>query len=368
MATKKKAETKTKTKKTTKKPVNTVEFKIDAAIKDMNKKVGAGIVQMGVETVEHEYVRVPFTSPMMNYCTFGGLPVGRLVEFYGPEHGGKTTTAYDIIANYQNMFPNRNILFADAENTYDEEWAGTLGVDSSKIIFIHPDGQSAEEILQIILDMVKNKDLNIGLWVLDSIGALISKKELDDDLDEAAYAGISGPLSRFAKSVQMYMRRNDVLGIAINQERDNIGNPNPYAEPKTPGGRTWKFLCSVRLRFTQGKYLDEKGNELSSNAESPVGMKVMMKIKKNKTCKPTRRIGSYTLNFEEGIDYIKDLVDVAMKYDIITKNGAWFEIVDIFNGDVLADKIQGQSRLFVKLEDDVELLKSVEKLVDKKIQ
>ena len=362
MAVKKSKSTK---KKTVKQPVNRISPKLDAIIEKMNKETGSKIIHLG-GTEEVVHVRVPFTSPMMNYCTFGGLPVGRLIEFYGPEHGGKTTTLFDVIANYQNMFPDRQILFVDAENTYDEEWAETLGVDSSKILFVHPDGQNAEEILQIILDMVKTGE--IGLWALDSIGALISKKELDGDLDEAAYAGISGPLSKFAKSVQMYMRKYEVMGIAINQERDNVGNPNPYAEPKTPGGRAWKFLCSVRLRFTQGKYLDEKGNELSSNAESPVGMKVMMKIKKNKTCKPTRRIGSYTLDFEMGIDYIKDLVDVAMKYDIIRKHGAWFEIIDVFNGDIVAEKIQGQAKLFNLLEEDIEILKKVEKLVDKKIQ
>lgn len=364
MATKKS----TKTTKTKKKAVQSpkVSPKLDAIISQMNKEAGSTIIQLGTEETEHKYVRVPFTSPMMNYCTFGGLPVGRLIEFYGPEHGGKTTTLLDVIANYQNMFPDRQVLFVDAENTYDEEWAATMGVDSSKIIFVHPDGQGAEQVLQFIIDMVKTGE--IGFWALDSIGTLISNKELEEDLDEAAYAGISGPLTRFAKSVQQYMRKYDVMGIAINQERDNIGNPNPYAEPKTPGGRAWKFLCSVRLRFTQGKYLDERGNELSSNAESPVGMKVMMKIKKNKTCKPTRRLGSYTLDFEMGIDYIKDLVDVALKYSIINKHGAWFDIVDVFNGDVLADKIQGQANLFAKLENDVELLKSVEKLVDKKIQ
>ena len=364
MATKKKTETKAKTKKTTKKPVSRISPKLDAVIQQLNKDAGGTIIRIGMEELEYE--RIPFTSPMMNYCTFGGIPKGRLIEFYGPEHGGKTTTMLDIIANYQNLYPNDNIAFADIENTYDEEWARTLGVDSSHIIFINPENEGAEQILQDILDLVSTGE--IGLALLDSIGALISDKEMENDLDEAAYAGISGPMTRFTKKMQMYCRKYGTTFIASNQERDNIGNPNPYAEPKTPGGRTWKFLCSMRLRFTQGKYLDAKGNELSNNAESPVAMKVMMKVKKLKTGKPTRRIGSYTLNFETGIDYIKDLVDVAIKYDIIAKHGAWFEIVDVFNGDILAEKIQGQAKLFNMLEDDVKLLQAVEKLVDKKIQ
>ena len=360
----KKSTKKVSKKKIDNQPVNRISPKLDAVIQQLNKDAGSIIVRVGIEELEYE--RIPFTSPMMNYCTFGGIPKGRLIEFYGPEHGGKTTTLLDIIANYQNQYPDDVILFADIENTYDEEWAKTMGVDSSKIIFIHPENEGAEQILQGILDLVATG--TIGLALLDSIGAMISDKEMENDLDEAAYAGISGPMTKFSKKMQMYCRKYGTTFIATNQERDNIGNPNPYAEPKTPGGRTWKFLCSMRLRFTQGKYLDEKGNELSNNAESPVAMKVMMKVKKLKTGKPTRRIGSYTLDFETGIDYIKDLVDVAIKYDIITKHGAWFEIVDVFNGDILAEKIQGQAKLFNMLEDNVELLKKVEKLVDKKIQ
>ena len=88
---------------------------------------------------------------------------------------------------------------------------------------------------------------------------------------------------------------------------------------------------------------------------------------KNKTCPPTRRTGFYTLNYDIGIDYIKDLTDVAIKYGIINKHGAWYEIVDIENGDILKDKIQGQANLFAIMEDDMKLMQKVEKLVDSKM-
>ena len=94
-----------------------------------------------------------------------------------------------------------------------------------------------------------------------------------------------------------------------------------------------------------------------------------MKVKKMKTGKPTRRIGSYTLNFETGgIDYIKDLIDVAEKYDIIAKHGAWYSIVNVDTGEIIAEKIQGQSRLFKLLDSDFNVLQQVEQLVDIKLK
>lgn len=354
---------KTSKKKTTNKKAESISHsKLDELIRQVNKEVGEDIVATGFKN--YEYERIPFTSPRMNYCTFGGLPIGRLIEFYGPEHGGKTTTLCDAIANYQNTYPNRRVVIVDAENTFDLDWAEKLGVDISKITLFQPTGQGAEFIFQFIEDAVKTGE--VGMWALDSIGALVSNKEIDDDIEDKTYAGISQPLTKFAKRINPLMNKYHCLGIAINQERDNIGNP--YAPPITPGGRAWKYLCSVRLRFNAGKYVDDKGNEISKNSDSPAGQIIQMVMTKNKTCPPTRRTGFYTLNYDYGIDYIKDLVDVAIQYDIIHKHGAWFDIVDINTGEVLAEKIQGQANLYGKIEDDIDLLKAVEKMVDKKSQ
>lgn len=99
--------------------------KLNNLIKEFNKSSSETVVSVGLPT--YEFKRIPFTSPRMNYCTFGGLPVGKLIEFYGEEHGGKTTSALDIIANYQQTGDNRAVLYVDAENTLDAEWAPHYG-------------------------------------------------------------------------------------------------------------------------------------------------------------------------------------------------------------------------------------------------
>ena len=338
--------------------------KLDDVIKDLNKKTKENVVTVGLPS--YEFKRIPFTSPRMNYCTFGGIPVGKITEFFGEEHGGKTTTALDIIANYQQSEDDRKVLYIDAENTLDVEWARKLGVDVDEMIVFKPTSQSAEEIFQFILNAIDTGE--IGLWVLDSIGALASAQELEKTMEEKTYAGISGPLTVFGRKVEMLMHRHQCTGIGINQIRDDLGAMWAGAV-KTPGGKGWKHYCAVRMQFSKGKYIDEDGNDLNSKAESPAGNYVLMSMVKNKSCPPTRRTGFYTLNYEFGIDYLKDLVEVAMKYGVIDKSGAWYSIVDLSTGELIA-KLQGMANVYKYLEnpDNESALTLVENYIEEQMK
>lgn len=336
--------------------------KLDALIKEVNKQAKEEIITTGISNFNYE--RIPFTSPRMNYVTYGGIPVGKITEFFGEEHGGKTTTALDIVANYQNMHPEKEILFVDAENTLDIDWATKIGVDVSELKILQPKTQSAEEIFDIICDAVMTSE--VGLWVLDSIGALMSKQEWEKAMDEKTYAGIALPLTKFGKKVEMLNARYSCTGIAINQLRDNMNST--WGGTRTPGGRSWRHMCSVRIEFSQGKFLDAKGKEISRGAENPVGNIVMANQVKNKTCPPKHHIGQYTINYDIGIDYIYDLIDVAILYNVVDKHGAWYNIIDINTGEILKENIQGQAELHAILDEDVELMQHVEEMVNAKMQ
>ena len=333
--------------------------KMDDLLKEVNKQAKETILTEGL--ADYSYKRIPFTSPRMNYCTYGGLPIGKLIEFYGEEHGGKTTTALDIVANYQHGDDGRGVLYVDAENTLDYEWAKKLGVDIDRMYVLQPKAQSAETIFQIICDSIETDE--IGLWVLDSIGVLLSQQEWDKSLEDKTYGGISMALTKFSKRVEVLMHAHRCTGIGINQMREVIGSMYPMQT--TPGGKAWKHCCSVRMEFRRGSFLDEKGNEIKRSSESPAGNIVEMSMTKNKTCPPNRRVGSYRLMYDSGIDYIMDLIDVSIRYEIIQKKGAWYTIINIDTGEVIKDKIQGQSNLYNLLEEDEELLKAVETMVEK---
>lgn len=331
---------------------------LDALIKDMNKRAKEEIVSKGLS--EYKYLRIPFTSPRMNYCTFGGLPVGKLCEFYGEEHGGKTTSALDIVANYQKMPNARKVLYADCENTLDAEWATKLGVDVDNMIILQPKSQSAEEIFQFILDAIDTGEL--GLFVIDSLGVMVSQQALDKTVEDKTYGGISMALTRFSKEAEMLMHRHKCTGIGINQMRDDLNSP--YGGQTTTGGKAWRHNCAVRLQFSRGKFIDKNGSELTRGAESPAGNYVLMSMTKNKTCPPTRRTGYYTLKYDIGVDYISDLIEVAIKYSIIDKSGAWFDIINIGTGEIVQGKLHGQSAVYSILKENQELLKVVERQVN----
>lgn len=345
-----------------------MSLKMDAIMKDLNKSAKEEILSKGLTT--YNYAKIPFTSPRMNYCTYGGLPVGKLIEFYGEEHGGKTTTALDIVANFQALerrksepdpdYEERSVLYCDCENSLDVEWAIKLGVDVDSMYVLQPKGQSAEEIFDFIASSVDTGE--IGLFVIDSLGAMVSSQELEKNMADRTYGGISMPLTRFSKKIEMLMTRHNCTGIGINQIREDLNSQ--WGGYTTPGGKAWKHLCMVRIQFSRGKFFDENGKELTRSAESPAGNFVQMSITKIKSAPPNRRTGFYTLNYDIGIDYLADLIEVAIKYDIIKKSGAWFTVYDTIEEKNLSDKIQGQTNVYELLKADKKILERVEFLVD----
>lgn len=334
--------------------------KLDEIIKNINRDAKEEIITKGLGAFS--YTRVPFTSPRMNYMTYGGLPIGKVIEFFGEEHGGKTTTALDIVANFQNMFPDKDVVFVDAENTFDVEWAKKIGVDVDRLIILQPKSQSAEAIFQIICDVVETGE--VGLWVLDSLGVLMSEQEWAKDMDEKTYGGIAMATTKFSKKVEMLMARHKCTGIVINQVREDLNST--WGGFTTPGGKALKHVCSVRIQFSRGKFFDEKGNDLSRNSGEPAGNYVMANAVKNKTAPPTRHVGQYRIRYDIGIDYLADLVDVAIFYGIIDKKGAWYKIIDIETGELLKDNIQGVAKVYEELDNNDALLEKVEQLIELK--
>ena len=301
------------------------------------------------------------------------------------ENGGKTTTALDIVANAQKLFQEeweneiteleaidkrkkeqqarldylkargpKQIVYADCENTLDEEWAQKLGVDTDKLILLKPQSQTAEQIFEMLLQMIDTDE--VGLVVIDSLGVMLSAQAYEKSMEEKTYGGIAAALTLFSKKAELLCAKTGCTLIGINQMREDINSP--YGGTITTGGKGWKHNCSVRLMFQKGAYIDERGNELRRSAESPAGNLVMIHIAKTKVCKPDRRVGYYTLNYDNGIDKVADTVDVALKYGIIQQAGAWFSIIDMETGEIMEDdtgeliKLQGKPNVIEYLKEN----------------
>jgi recombination protein RecA len=373
--------------------------KLDELIKGFNKTYKENIAARGIYRIET--LKIPFSSPRINYMTYGGLPRAKLVEFSGEENGGKTTTALDIVANAQQLFEDeyrakvelleshktlnksdiallsnlkavgpQQIVYIDCENTLDEDWAENLGVDTSKLIVIKPQTQTAEQIFQMSLDMMETGET--GLVVLDSLGVMLSGQAFEKTMEEKTYGGIAAALTLFSKKAELLCGKYGCTFIGINQMREDMNSQ--HGGKKTTGGLAWKHNCALRLIFRKGAYIDEKGTELKRNAEDPAGNLVSVHLEKTKVFKPDRRLGFYTLNYDSGIDWIADTVDVAMKYGLILRSGSWFNFIDIETGEIIADdtnepiKLQGRPAVIQYLKDYLWLLEEITEKIQKQIE
>lgn len=369
---------------------------LDIKMAELNKKFKAQIINVGTDIIEVS--KIPFSSPTANYMTYGGIPVGKITEFYGGEGGGKTTSALDIVKNAQIKFNQvyedkldaiekqieelsvkeskeakakisklqsemdaiteqgpKLVVYVDAEQTLDTEWAKLLGVQTEQMILVRPEAQTAEQVFQIIIELVDTG--NVGLVVLDSIPMLVSQNIFEETMEKKSYGGISQALTVFCSKITPILTKHQCAFIGINQVREDLASM--YNTESTPGGRGWKHACTLRLKFKKGSFIDANNNELTRSAENPAGNKVAIEIIKSKCCKSDRRLGYYTLNYTEGINILIDSITIGQQYGIVAKAGSWYRIMTD-DGEIKLDKdgtqlsFQGIAKLKTYLEQHVE--------------
>ncbi len=344
-----------------------------------NKKYGEELITQGIKAMDAE--TIPFSSIFLNYMLHGGFPRGRVVEFFGPEGGGKTTTALDVVMNSQIIFnkeweeklaeldgskkksdqnkleqlkasgPLRCVYF-DLEHTLNENWAKTLGVDLvNNFYVVSPFSQSAEELLDLIVSMMASDE--VGLVVIDSICYLQPQAEVEESLEKKSYGGISKLLSTFFRKVTPYLSRAKASLLIINQIRDSM---NIYKLYETPGGKALRHACSIRLMFTKGELFNEKFEPIKRNSEIAFGNQVSIKVEKNKVTKPDRLLGSYILSYEKGIVKEKELADFLLNIGLISQAGSWFTFIDPISGEAIDGyKTQGITKVMEILKDNPDL-------------
>lgn len=385
--------------------------KLDVLCKQFNKQYSEEIASKGIP--KKHFQKIPFSSPLLNYMTYGGIPRGRIIEFAGEENGGKTTTALDIVANAQKLFLNeyedellnlkenknsnkeqqtrlkyledrgvKKVLYCDCENTLDVEWAEKLGVNTEDMILLKPMSQTAEQIFEMLLQMMETDE--VGLVVIDSLGVMLSAQAYEKTMEEKTYGGIAAPLTLFSKKAELLCTKYDCTLIGINQVREDM---NGFGQIITTGGKGWKHNCSLRLVFKKGDYIDENNTIIKRSSTNPAGNQVNIAILKTKVCKPDRRNGYYTLNYTIGVDIISDTIELACFYDIIQKSGSWYSIIDTETGEIIQERIvltkdeigntneiindlkfQGKPALINYLKENQELFNKIYNQVMKKLE
>lgn len=299
--------------------------------------------------------KIPFSSPSLNWATYGGVPRNAITEFYGEPNGGKSTTAIDVCKNALDLFTEeynqevqeleekvnekkeykiqladlkergvKKILYIDLEHAFDRRWARTLGITNKAIEVMQPPDVPAEDILRKVLELIETGE--VGLMVLDSIPSLQPKAKLEKQLGERTVAALAGLMTDFCVKVIPLLKRYDCTMIFVNQLRDNMDNP--YVD-QTPGGQAIKFYASLRLAFKKGNPVDFLGGDLPQKAENPAGYKIVVTLKKQKSAPFDRKVATYFLLAQSGLRVDYEYAELAIKqYGIIIKGGAWFTVCD----------------------------------------
>jgi len=334
--------------------------KLDDVLMKVKKDYGKNLIGK-LEETKKEYKCIPLPTLSLTYLFRGELP-RTIVELVGMESSGKSTCSYAICGAAQKILkeeyeeeisklqaidkPNKEqkeqleqllsrgyqkVVYLDHEFSSDPEWMEKNGVDVDDLIYIRPDGQSAEQLFQILLDLMDTGC--VGCVVMDSIPAFVSKQATERTMEEKTYAGISGPLSVFSDKMMPLQKKYGILFIGINQPRDDMAG---YHRLITPGGRMWKHACSIRLLFKKGDYYNDKYAELKAHPEEAAGNYVEVEVIKNKATKPDRRMTKFSITYDNGVDGFNDCINMAVTFNIIRKAGAWFSIVDD-EGEIVND-------------------------------
>src|SRR5712672_1641497 len=204
----------------------------------------------------------------------GGIPRGRVTEIYGPESSGKTTLCLHVVANAQRA--GGTAAYIDAEHALDTDYAVKLGVDVENLLVSQPDtGEQAMEICEILV-----RSGAVDVVVIDSVAALVPKAEIEGDMGDS-HVGLQARLmSQALRKLTGAIARSKTIVIFINQIREKIGVM--YGSPETtPGGRALKFYSSCRVDVRRLSTLKE--------GETAIGIRMKVKIVKNKLAPPFRQ-------------------------------------------------------------------------------
>ncbi|MCI0493310.1 MAG: recombinase RecA [Planctomycetes bacterium] len=294
----------------------------------IEKQFGEGaIMPLGSEFV-HQIEGISTGSLSLDIALGGqGIPRGRIVEIFGPESSGKTTLALHVVAEAQKA--GGIAAFIDAEHAIDPSWAKKLGVNLEMLLVSQPG--HGEEAMQITEMLIKSNAVDV--IVIDSVAALVPKKELDGEIGDT-HVGLQARLmSQSLRKLTAAIAKSRTSVIFINQIREKIGVM--FGSPETtPGGRALKFYTSCRIDVRRIGALKE--------GEEVVGQRVRAKVVKNKVAPPFR-VAEFDMMHADGISFEGDLLDMGMEQKIIGRTGAWFRY-----GDLQLGQGKEKARQFLK--------------------
>ena len=322
---------------------------LETALAQIKKQFGEGAVMRLGQDSALNVEAIPTGSLSLDLALgIGGVPRGRIIEIYGPESSGKTTLALHCIAEGQKR--GGNAAFIDVEHALDPVYAGNLGVDVDSLLVSQPD--TGEQALEITEALVRSNAIDV--IVVDSVAALVPRAEIEGEMGDS-HVGLQARLmSQALRKLAGAISKSNCVAIFINQLREKVGVI--YGNPEvTPGGRALKFYSSVRIEVRKAEVIKSGTDIIGSRA----------KVVKNKLAPPFRT-AEFDVMYGTGISRTGELLDIAVKLEIVQKAGAWFS----YNGERIGQGRDNSKEFLAthpEIADEIEakVRENVDKLYDK---
>lgn len=323
--------------------MNDEKKRIDDAVKEIAKKYGKeSLILLGAKP-DLNIETFSTGSLLLNKALgINGWPKGRVIEIFGPESSGKTTLSLHAIAEIQKL--KGMAAFIDVEHSIDPTYARNLGVDIDQLLLSQPD--SGEQALEIVDILVKSGA--IDLIIVDSVAALVPEAELNGEMKDQTIGAQARLMSKALRKITGNLSKNKTTIIFLNQIREKVGII--FGNPEvTPGGRALKFYSSVRVDV-------RKISQIINNKEA-TGNSIRLKIVKNKLAAPFKSVETEII-YSLGINLIGEVIQLAIKNNIIERKGAWYA----YKNENIA---QGIANLTILLKDNKDLYNEIFKQINK---